>query len=66
MTNSQAKASREWEKKNKERANYLRYRSTAKSFILKHATSEDIQAMEQYINQRKELLKELEEDENAL
>lgn len=60
MTNSQTKASRKWEEKNKARANYLRYRSTAKSFILKHATSEDLEAIEDYIKQRKEILRELE------
>lgn len=57
MSDSQTKASRKWEEKNKARANYIRYRSSAKSFILNHATWEDLDAMETYIKQRREQLK---------
>lgn len=58
MTDSQTKASRKWEEKNKVRANYIRYQSSTKSFILNHATNEDLDVMEQYIQQRREKLRE--------
>lgn len=60
MTDSQTKASRKWEENNKARANYIRYRSSAKSFILNHATQEDLNAMEEYIKQRRNILNDSE------
>lgn len=58
MTGPQTKTSRKWEEKNKVRANDIRYRSSAKSFILNHATNEDLDVMEQYIQQHREKIHE--------
>lgn len=45
-------------RENKVRANYIHYQSSAESFILNHATNEDLDVMEQYIQQRREKLRE--------
>lgn len=45
-----------WQKKNPEHARYLRYRSTARNFIKKHATLEDIGELEELLEQRKQIL----------
>ncbi|SFD31185.1 hypothetical protein SAMN04487792_0270 [Lactobacillus bombicola] len=44
MTLSEAKkrANKKWDEKNKDRKKYLVYRSQAKSFIRRFATSEDL------------------------
>lgn len=52
---SQLKASRKWQDKNKERMNYIRKRSAAKSFT-RIATLDDLAELEQLIEQRKKEL----------
>lgn len=42
-TNSQIKASRNWEKKNRKKATIDSYRRTAKLYIKDYATKEDMQ-----------------------
>ena len=49
---SQKKASRKWLSNNREHANYLRYRTTAKLFIKKHATKDDLNELKALIQQR--------------
>lgn len=43
---SQRKAQKKWRSKNRARSNYLVYRSTARSFVLKHATLEDLEELQ--------------------
>lgn len=45
-----------WRDKNRERVNYMRARRGAKSFILTKATSEDLQEIEGFIEERKKYL----------
>lgn len=49
---AQLKASRNWQKKNKEHMNYIRKRSAARGFI-KVADIVDIEELENLIEQRK-------------
>lgn len=42
---SQRKAQKKWRSKNRAHSNYLVYRSTARSFVLKHATLEDLEEL---------------------
>lgn len=49
---SQKKANRKWLANNREHANYLRYRTTAKLFIKKHATKQDLEELKTLIQQR--------------
>jgi hypothetical protein len=53
LTEARKKANEKWNKKNKERKNYLQDRSKAKSFIRK-ATKEDLEELEELIKERKE------------
>lgn len=48
---SQRKAQKKWRSKNRERSNYLVYRSTARSFVLKHATLEDLEELKAKIKE---------------
>ncbi|EGP5667523.1 TPA: hypothetical protein QFG14_000251 [Enterococcus faecium] len=48
-------ANKKWQEKNREHARYLRNRSTARSFIRKQATFEDLQELEKLIAERKKL-----------
>lgn len=49
-------ADKKWAEKNKGHKSYLKYRSTARSFIKNKATSEDLDELEQLIeNRRNEL-----------
>jgi len=57
ITNNQTIANKKWQEKNRERARYLRNRSTARSFIKKQATVDDIQELETLIEIRKKELK---------
>lgn len=50
--NSQTEANKRWQEKNKEKARYLSRRSTARNFIKKDATAEDLLELEQLINER--------------
>lgn len=56
--NAQTEANKRWQEKNKEKARYLRNRSTTRSFVKNQATKEDIEELEQLIAARKEQLKE--------
>lgn len=51
--NKQTEANKKWQEKNREHARYLRNRSTARSFIRKQATFEDLQELEKLIAERK-------------
>lgn len=53
LNDARKRANRKWDKKNKERINYLHKRSNAKSFILKNATEEDLKNILEYVEQRK-------------
>lgn len=47
---------KKWVAKNRAKRNYISRKSTAKNFILKEATLEDLQQLENYLKQRKEEL----------
>lgn len=47
----QRKAQKKWRSKNREHSNYLVYRSTARSFVLKHATLEDLEELQEKIKE---------------
>lgn len=55
--NNQTIANKKWQEKNREHARYLRNRSTARNFIKKQATVEDIQELETLIEIRKKEFK---------
>lgn len=57
VTDARKRANNKWDKNNKERLLYLNKRSTAKNFILKLATEEDLKSIEKYVIERKKLLK---------
>lgn len=48
---SRRKAQKKWRGKNRARSNYLVYRSTARSFVLKHATLEDLEELQKKIKE---------------
>ncbi|GEQ22458.1 phage protein [Clostridium butyricum] len=54
--NPQTQANKKWQEQNREKARYLRNRSTARSFIKKQATLEDIKELEELIAERRKLL----------
>ena len=54
--NSQTEANKKWQDKNREKARYLRNRSTARNFVKKHATLDDIKELEELITNRKKEL----------
>lgn len=47
--NKQTEANKRWQEKNREKAKYLRNRSTARSFIKNQATKEDIEELKELI-----------------
>lgn len=51
-TNPQTEANKRWQEKNREKAKYLRNRSTARSFVKNQATKEDIAELQQLIENR--------------
>lgn len=57
ITEARKKANQKWDQKNKARKAYINKRSSAKSFILKLATQEDLENIKVYIQQREEILK---------
>lgn len=59
-TKANTKAVLKYRKKaeNKQKVQYWNRKSTAKNFILKDATKSDLQLMQEYINQRAEMLKQ--------
>lgn len=48
---SQRKAQKKWRSKNRARSNYLVYRSTARNFVLKRATLEDLEELQEKIEE---------------
>ena len=56
VSDSQKRANKKWDNNNKERKQYLNKRSVAKNFILKLATAEDLDNLENYIQQRRKEL----------
>jgi hypothetical protein len=60
MYESQKKASRNWEAKNPDKHKHASYRRSARLFINKHATLEDITELEELIENRKLELNQLE------
>ena len=56
MTNAQTKATKKWNKNNREHRNYLSKRSSARSFIRNHATMNDLNELEKIIKEKKEEL----------
>ena len=56
LSEARKRANKKWDSKNKERKQYIRNRSGAKNFILKQATEEDLQAMGEYIAERRKQL----------
>lgn len=56
MTNAQTKATKKWNKNNREHRNYLSKRSSARSFIRNHATMNDLNELEEIIKEKKEEL----------
>ncbi|WP_346920938.1 hypothetical protein [Clostridium sp. UBA7339] len=59
-TSTQTEANKKWQQKNKEYSNYLKSRSTSRSFIKNKATLEDLGELEKLIDERKEQLESLE------
>ena len=54
--NAQTEANKKWQDKNREKARYLRNRSTARNFVKKQATLDDIKELEELIADRKKEL----------
>ncbi|KMT32023.1 hypothetical protein [Melissococcus plutonius] len=52
---AQLNANKRYREKNRERQNYLSKKRTAKSFILKFATNEDIQEVKQWLSEREQI-----------
>ncbi len=57
LSQARIKANKKWNKNNKEHLLYLNKRSTTKNFILKLATEEDLENIEKYVVERKNILK---------
>ncbi len=55
--NAQTEANKRWQEKNKEETGYLRNRYTARNFVKKQATIEDIEELEGLIAARRKELK---------
>ena len=52
LTEAQKRAKQKYREKNKERSNYINDKSKAKNFILKKATKEDLEELEELIKER--------------
>ncbi|ASN68312.1 hypothetical protein 10S11_50 [uncultured Caudovirales phage] len=50
--NKQTEANKKWQEKNREKARYLRDRSTARGFIKNRATREDLEELQELIKER--------------
>lgn len=61
MTNAQTKATKKWNKNNRDHRNYLTKRSSARSFIRNHATVDDLNELEELIKEKKEASKMINE-----
>lgn len=55
-TTAQTEANKRWQEKNRERTRYLRNRSTARTFINKNSTQEDLEELKQLIQAREKQL----------
>jgi hypothetical protein len=51
---TQAERNKKWEDKNKEKSNYLKARTAARSFIRSKATAEDIDELLKLIEERRQ------------
>lgn len=56
VSEAQKRASRKWELKNKSRRQYINRRSTARNFIKKEATKEDLDEFQTLLRNRKKEL----------
>ncbi|RHW48713.1 hypothetical protein [Lactobacillus bombicola] len=56
LTEAKKRANKKWDAKNKERKNYLNYRSQAKSFIRRFATQEDLDELDKLIAEKRKNL----------
>lgn len=56
VSEAQLKANQNWIENNRERSNYMRSKSSAKSFIRNKATLEDLEDLEILIKERRENL----------
>ncbi|WP_282804538.1 hypothetical protein [Clostridium tetani] len=54
--NKQTEANKKWQENNRERARYLRDRSTSRSFIRNKASLEDLEELKQLIKEREKNL----------
>ncbi len=54
--NNQTEANKKWQEKNREKARYLRNRSTTRGFIKNQATLEDLEELENLIAERRKQL----------
>ena len=54
LTEAQKRAKQKYIENNRERTNYINDRSKAKNFILKKATKEDLEELEELIKERKQ------------
>lgn len=57
IMDAQTKATKKWNKNNREHRNYLSKRSSARSFIRNHATVDDLTELEELIKEKKEVSK---------
>lgn len=62
---TQAEANKRWEENNKERANYLKSRTAARSFIRRKATIDDFEEIASLANERK-LIKTVKYDKDKI
>ncbi|RMC50813.1 hypothetical protein [Lactobacillus sp. ESL0225] len=53
LTEAKKRANEKWNKKNKERINYLNHRSQSRSFIRRFATKEDLDELEKLIAEKR-------------
>lgn len=51
-----AAADKRYAEKNKDKVNYIKSKSSAKSFILKKCTKDDLKEVEKWIKEREEIL----------
>ncbi|WP_238886376.1 hypothetical protein [Clostridium sp. YIM B02551] len=56
MPTKQSEANKRWQESNREKARYLRNRSTARNFVKKDATLEDLEELKILIKEREMLL----------
>ena len=57
VTEAKKRANKKWNDKNKAKMTYFRRKSDSKNFILKYATEEDLDKTLEYIQQRRDELK---------